>query len=361
MMAVDKTTPLYNLHLALGGKMISFGGFLMPVEYKAGLMAEHMAVRNGCGLFDTSHMGEILCKGPDALKNLNYILTNDFDTLAVGRARYSPMCNQNGGVVDDLIVYRLGQEEYMLVVNAANTQKDFEHLRALAAGEVVFEDASENWALISLQGPRARALLEKLELSGGLPGRFAINRDFVIGGIDCMLARTGYTGEDGFEVYTAPGDAAAMWNTLLLAGEEFGALPCGLGARDTLRLEAGLVLYGQELGEDITPLEAGLGRFVKLDKPDFVGKKALLTPPGRELVGLRVTGRGIVRNGMDIFKGDEKIGTATSGTHLPYLKAPYALALVKKGSAPLGSEVSADVRGRRVSAEAVGFPFYSAK
>ena len=276
MDTTDKKTPLYHLHVELGGKMVSFGGYLLPVEYKTGVLTEHMAVREACGLFDASHMGEIVCSGRDALGNLNRLLTNDFSSLAVGRARYSPMCSEQGGVVDDLIVYKTAEDSFLIVVNASNKEKDFAWMQDHKFGDVRFEDVSEDYALIAVQGPNAFALLSHTTQPGSLPdSRFAFNPAAHVGGIACMVARTGYTGEDGFEIYLKPEDAETMWRLLLEYGRALGVVSCGLGSRDTLRLEASLPLYGHELDTAVTPLEAGLGRFVKMEKSDFIGKSAL--------------------------------------------------------------------------------------
>ena len=339
--------------------MVSFGGYLLPVEYKTGVLAEHMAVRKTCGLFDASHMGEIICSGRDALGNLNRLLTNDFSNLAVGRARYSPMCNEQGGVVDDLIVYKTAEDSFLIVVNASNKDKDFAWMQDHKFGDVRLKDVSEDYALIAVQGPNAYALLSNMAQPGSLPDRrFAFNASVLINDIACMVARTGYTGEDGFEIYLKPKDAESMWNLLLEYGRDLGVVSCGLGSRDTLRLEASLPLYGHELDVSITPLEAGLGRFVKMEKPDFIGKSALQADIKRKLVGLKVTGRGIIREHMQIFADEREIGFSTSGTHCPFLGAPYAMALVDKDYSALKTPVEADVRGRRVTAEVVPLPFY---
>lgn len=356
---MEKKTPLYDTHVECGGKIVPFAGYLLPVQYQ-GVIAEHNAVRNDAGLFDVSHMGEITCTGKDALANLNYLLTNDYTTMYDGQARYSPMCNENGGVVDDLIVYKVRDDHYFIVVNAANKDKDFAWMKAHAFGDAVFTDISEEVAQIALQGPKAEAILRKLTNEEDIPEKYySCHFHRTIGGMDCIISRTGYTGEDGFEFYLAAADAPKFWNLLLETGKEEHLIPCGLGARDTLRLEAGMPLYGHEMDDEISPRETGLGIFVKMQKEDFIGKKAL---EEREItkkrIGLKVTGRGIIREHMDIYAGEKKVGVSTSGTHCPYLGYPAAMALVEKEYAQIGTKLQAEVRGRRVDAEVVKLPFY---
>ena len=356
---MEKKTPLYDTHVECGGKIVPFAGYLLPVQYQ-GVIAEHNAVRNDAGLFDVSHMGEITCTGKDALANLNYLLTNDYTTMYDGQARYSPMCNENGGVVDDLIVYKVRDDHYFIVVNAANKDKDFAWMKAHAFGDAVFTDISEEVAQIALQGPKAEAILRKLTNEEDIPEKYySCHFHRTIGGMDCIISRTGYTGEDGFEFYLAAADAPKFWNLLLETGKEEHLIPCGLGARDTLRLEAGMPLYGHEMDDEISPRETGLGIFVKMQKEDFIGKKAL---EEREItkkrIGLKVTGRGIIREHMDIYAGEKKVGVSTSGTHCPHLGYPAAMALVEKEYAQIGTKLQAEVRERRVDAEVVKLPCY---
>ena len=356
---MEKKTPLYDTHVECGGKIVPFAGYLLPVQYQ-GVIAEHNAVRNDAGLFDVSHMGEITCTGKDALANLNYLLTNDYTTMYDGQARYSPMCNENGGVVDDLIVYKVRDDHYFIVVNAATKDKEFAWMKAHAFGDAVFTDISEEVAQIALQGPKAEAILRKLTNEEDIPEKYySCHFHRTIGGMDCIISRTGYTGEDGFEFYLAAADAPKFWNLLLETGKEEHLIPCGLGARDTLRLEAGMPLYGHEMDDEISPRETGLGIFVKMQKEDFIGKKAL---EEREItkkrIGLKVTGRGIIREHMDIYAGEKKVGVSTSGTHCPHLGYPAAMALVEKEYAQIGTKLQAEVRGRRVDAEVVKLPFY---
>lgn len=354
-------TPLYDTHVKYGGKMVPFAGYLLPVQYETGVIAEHMAVRTKCGLFDVSHMGEITCKGPDALKNLNMMLTNDYTSMAQGQARYSPMCNETGGVVDDLIVYKVREDCYFIVVNAANKDKDYQWMKAHQSGDVVFEDISVHVAQLALQGPGAMEIMRKLAKDENIPEKYyTCLFDSVAGGIKCIISKTGYTGEDGVEIYLSPDDAPAMWELLMEAGKEEGLIPCGLGARDTLRLEASMPLYGHEMDDTISPKEAGLGIFVKMDKAAFIGRQAILDrgPLTRKRVGLKVTGRGIIREHQTVYAGGRQIGTTTSGTHCPFLGYPAAMALVDIGFKEPGTKVEVEVRGRRVAAEVVKLPFY---
>ena len=353
-------TPLYDEHVRGGGKIVPFAGWLLPVQYE-GVIAEHMAVRTACGLFDVSHMGEITCCGKDALANLNRLLTNDYTNLADGHARYSPMCNEQGGVVDDLIVYKVADDDYFIVVNAANKDKDFAWMTAHAEGRVVFEDVSKDIAQIALQGPAAEKILRKLVVEEDIPKKYyTCNFHRYVDRVDALISRTGYTGEDGFELYLPTAGAEQIWKLLLKVGKEEGLVPCGLGARDTLRLEAAMPLYGHEMDDAISPIEAGLGMFVKMDKPDFIGHAALLAKgaPSRRRTGLRVTGRGIVREHQTVYAGDTAVGHTTSGTYCPYLKGSAAMALIDLPCTEAGTSLSVDVRGRRVEVEVVKLPFY---
>ena len=356
-----KRTPLYEAHLRWGGKMVEFGGFEMPVQYKTGVIKEHMAVRTACGLFDVSHMGEVLLEGPDAVKNLNHLLTNDYTVMADGQARYSPMCNEQGGTVDDLIVYKQADDHYFIVVNASNREKDVAWIRAHVSGNVTVTDVSDEYGQIALQGPLAETILRKLTRAENIPEKgYHACWDRDVGGIRCIVSRTGYTGSDGFELYTAAGKTEKLWETLLEAGKDEGLIPCGLGARDTLRLEAAMPLYGHELSDTISPLTAGLGIFVKMDKPEFIGKAALEAAgkPTSQRTGLKAIGRGILREHQDVYVGEKKIGVTTSGTHCPYIGYPVAMAILDYEYREIGTKVEVDVRGRRVEAEVVKMPFY---
>ena len=349
-----RKTPLYDRHVAAGGKIVPFAGWLLPVQY-SGVIAEHKAVRSACGLFDVSHMGELLLRGADALENVNRLMTNDFSGMAEGQARYSPMCYEDGGTVDDLIVYKCSDAAYFIVVNAANKDKDAAWIGEHLTGDCAMEDLSDRVAQLALQGPKAEEILRTL--TGDIPEKnyTAVLRG-TVAGMPCLVSRTGYTGEDGFELYCAPADAPALWDALTAGG----ALPCGLGARDTLRLEAAMPLYGHELSAEINPYEAGLGIFVKLDKPDFIGKSALeaARPVKRRRVGLRMTGRGIAREECPVYDGEKQVGVVTSGTHCPWLGQAVALALVDAAYKEPGAPLQVDVRGRRVEAEVVRTPFY---
>ena len=354
-----KKTPLYDAHIASGGKMVEFGGYCLPVQYETGVIREHMAVRTACGLFDVSHMGEILVEGAGAIAYLNHLLTNDYTVMRPGQARYSPMCREDGGTVDDLIVYKIRDDSYFVVVNASNKDKDFSWMKEQKTEAVEITDVSDQYAQIALQGPKAEALLRRF--TDRAPEKYYTALfDAQVAGIPCILSRTGYTGEDGFEIYLAPSQAKVLWGLLLETGREDGLIPCGLGARDTLRLEASMPLYGHELSDTITPLEAGLSSFVKLEKPEFIGREALLAhaSPQRRRVGLKVTGRGIAREHQDVFLDGKKVGMTTSGTHCPFLGGAFAMALISSDIPAQGVKVEVDVRGRKVEAETVPLPFY---
>lgn len=358
---MELKTPLYDAHVKAGGKIVPFAGYLLPVQYETGVIKEHMAVRTQAGLFDVSHMGEVLCEGKDALANLQMLLTNNFDNMVDGQARYSPMCNEKGGTVDDLIVYKKADEKYLIVVNAANKDKDYEWMLTHQFGEVTFKDVSDKYAQLALQGPKALDILKKLTAEENIPEKnyYAVF-DAEVAGIPCIVSRTGYTGEDGVELYLESSKAEKMWDVLLENGKEEGLIPCGLGARDTLRMEAAMPLYGHEMDDETTPLETGLKFAVKMKKEEFIGKKALEEQgePKRTRVGLKVTGRGIIREHQDVYLNGEQIGCTTSGTHCPYLGYPIAMALVESGSVELGTVVQVEVRGRQVEAEVVALPFY---
>lgn len=354
---MEKKTPLYGRHTALGGDMVPFAGYLLPMQYPTGILAEHEAVRRAAGVFDVSHMGRAVVSGPGAQAALNAVLTNDFTGMAAGAARYALMLYEDGGAIDDLIVCRLSDTAFLLVLNAANTARDLLWLREHLPADAHLTDETDETAQLALQGPDSERLLAGLLSSGLLPARYYTFREHCrVAGADCLAARTGYTGEDGFELYLRAEDAPAVWDALLAAG----AVPCGLGARDTLRLEAGMPLYGHELDEKTDPLTAGLGFAVKLGKPDFIGRAALLAmgAPARKRVGLTVTGRGIIRGGEELFAQGVSIGRTTSGTFCPHLGVGCAMAYVDADRAVPGAAVEADVRGRRVPARLVALPFY---
>ena len=357
---MDKKTPLYDKHVEWKGKIVPFGGFLMPVQYAGGIIAEHMAVREKAGLFDVSHMGEVIFEGPTALATLNHLLTNDYTNLAIGRVRYGVMCREDGGCLDDLIVYRMGEEKYLIVVNASNHDKDVAHMEQHLLPETKFTDISEETGLLALQGPASKEIAAKLVESGELPTQYySFKEHVVMCGIECIVSRTGYTGEYGYEIFCPADKAAVLWDAILEAGKDEGILPCGLGARDTLRLEAAMPLYGHEMDETVNPLETGLDFGVKMGKEDFIGKSGIEAKPiSRERIGLKVAGRGIVREHCDVYKDGAQIGHTTSGTFCPYLKGAYAMALVSKGAAAVGDTVEAEVRGKKVACEVVALPFY---
>ena len=358
---MEKKTPLYQTHLDEGGKMVPFAGYLLPVQYPTGVIAEHMAVRTACGLFDVSHMGEIVFRGEGALATLNHLLTNDFTNMTIGRVRYSVMCLPDGGTVDDLVVCKFGEDCYLVVVNAANREKDYAHMAANLLPDTEIEDISDQVAQLALQGPNAKEILAHLIDPELLPQKYyTAVREVIVAGIPCMISRTGYTGEFGYELYTAADDGPKLWKLLRQVGAEHGLIPCGLGARDTLRLEAAMPLYGHEMNETVTPLEARLNFAVKLQKPEFIGRDALLAAgePKRVRVGLKATGRGILREEQTVYLGDTVIGTTTSGTFAADLKQAIAMALVDADHTAPGTTVEVDVRGRRVPAEIVPLPFY---
>ena len=358
---MELKTPLYDCHVAGGGKIVPFAGYLLPVQYPSGVIAEHMAVRTHAGLFDVSHMGEVMITGPDAFANIQNLFTNDFTNMTDGRVRYSPMCYEDGGVVDDLIVYRYHQEKYLVVVNASNRHKDVEWMKSHLFGDVKLEDISDQVAQVALQGPASTKILSKLTGEQELPVKFYTFKDpILVDGISCLVSTTGYTGESGYECYCDPADAPKLWNALLEAGKDEGLIPCGLGARDTLRLEAAMPLYGHEMDETVTPLETGLGSYVKMNKPDFIGKKALEEKgePAHTRIGLKITGRGIAREHCDVYGNGRKIGATTSGTHCPFLGYAVAMALVESPAPETGTPVEIDVRGRKITAEVVSLPFY---
>ncbi len=358
---MELKTPLYDCHVAGGGKIVPFAGYLLPVQYEEGIITEHLAVRTKAGLFDVSHMGEVLLSGPDALKNIQRLLTNDCSQMVDGQIKYSPMCYESGGVVDDLMVYRLEAERYMLVINAANRHKDVAWIVEQLQGDVQFEDVSDLTAQIALQGPAALEILKRVTKERYIPLKYyTFIEKGVVADIECIISRTGYTGEDGFELYMRPENAPLLWETLLEEGRDLGLIPCGLGARDTLRFEASMPLYGHEMNEEITPIEAGLSSYVKMNKVDFIGKTALENKgqPLNKRVGLKMVGRGIAREHFAVFSGDEEIGHTSSGTHCPYLGYAAAMAFIKTEHSVIGTEVEVDIRGRKIAAVVTALPFY---
>jgi aminomethyltransferase len=359
MEALRRTT-LFELHRRLGARTTAFGGFEMPVSY-AGIIDEHLAVRSRAGIFDLSHMGEFELTGSAALALLERAMTNSAAQVEVGRAQYTIMCTPDGGTIDDLIVYRLEDERYMLCVNASNIAADSEWLLELGAKDAGFRDLSEDTGLVAVQGPKAQAILQRLcgvQLSA--MRRFAVI-EAEVAGVRCVVARTGYTGEDGFELFSAAEAAATLFSAILEAGTPQGIMPCGLGARDTLRMEAGLPLYGHELDRATSPLEAGLGTFVKLGR-DFVGAAALGAQRRdglkRRLVGIRTAdGRSVARQGYKLFAGEREVGVVTSGTFAPSFNRPLGMAYLDMAAGAVES-VEVEIRNRRVTAAVTRLPFY---
>ncbi|WP_425387225.1 glycine cleavage system aminomethyltransferase GcvT [Alteribacter aurantiacus] len=358
-------TPLYDVYKDQA-KTIDFGGWDLPVQFSS-IKEEHEAVRTKAGLFDVSHMGEIDVKGSGAEAFLQSVLTNDVEKLKTNGCQYTAMCYESGGTVDDLVYYKRGEGDYLLVVNASNIEKDYDWLVSRIEGfeNVEVTNVSDDYAQIAIQGPLAEQILQKETDTDLSEITFFKFRDGVkIGSIEALVSRTGYTGEDGFEIYCSPEDARALWNLLLQTGKEEGIQPCGLGSRDTLRFEARLALYGQELTNDITPIEAGIGFAVKTDKEaDFVGKSVLKEQKEsglkRKLVGLEMIDKGIPRTDYEVFNTDgENIGFVTTGTQSPTLKKNVGLAILDKAYTALDTEVEVQVRKRRLKAKVVATPFY---
>jgi len=358
-----KTTPLNARHRALGARMVGFAGWDMPVEY-AGVSEEHNAVRTRAGLFDVSHMGEIEIAGKDALAAVQRITSNDATKLAIGQAQYSALMTAEGTFVDDLLVYRLADDHYMFVVNAANIDKDFAYIREQIkpAGDAAAVNSSSRYALLALQGPVAREVLQPLtgvDLAGMKYYRFAAGE---VAGHKATVSRTGYTGEDGFEVFVAPQLAERAWDAILEAGKGAGVVPVGLAARDTLRLEAAMRLYGNDMDETTTVLECDLGWIVGWNKADFLGADVLRRQKAegvaRKIVGFEMVDRAIARHGYDVVDGGAKIGYVTSGTQTPFLKKSIGMAYVPADRTEPGTSLTVDVRGRPAAARVVPMPFY---
>jgi aminomethyltransferase len=362
-----RKTPLNAVHRNLGGRMVDFGGWDMPVQYTAGVIEEHMATRTRSGLFDVSHMGEIWVDGPGAIEFVNRLVTNDVRNLVDGQAHYSALTNDNGGVVDDLLVYRFAEQKLLLVVNAGTTEKDWEWISSHKNDEddLSLTNASGDFCQIAVQGPEATAILQKLTETDLSAIKYYHFTEGWVDEVECIISRTGYTGEDGFEIYAGPECAEQLWNKLLETGRygsQDGILPCGLAARNTLRLEAAMSLYGHELGDDITPLEAGLGWITKLAKGQFTGSGALVKQKAegvkRQIAGFEMIEPGIARDGFDIYVGDDKVGTVTSGSPAPFLKKNIGLGFLPSELAFAGQEIKIDVRGKHLAAKVVPTPFY---
>ncbi|HEY4602623.1 MAG TPA: glycine cleavage system aminomethyltransferase GcvT [Cerasibacillus sp.] len=362
-----KRTPLFSEYEKYGAKTIDFGGWDLPVQF-SGIKHEHEVTRTKAGLFDVSHMGEIVVKGPKSLSFLQKMTTNDVSKLTLNRAQYTFMCNENGGVIDDFLIYMLDDNYYLLVVNAANTEKDLQWLNdhnRYTNEELIISDVTKDYVQLALQGPKAETILQKLTDTNLKDIKFfRFRSDVRFHGLntEAIVSRTGYTGEDGFEIYIDQSCGSKLWNALLENGKEEGLEPVGLGARDTLRFEANLPLYGQELSEDITPIEAGLNFFVKVDKGvSFIGedvlKDQLEKGTTRKLVGIEMIDRGIPRTGYDVWHEDERIGHVTSGTQAPTLKKNIGLALIKTAYAEEGTEIDVQVRKRKLKAKIIETPF----
>ncbi|WP_422484485.1 glycine cleavage system aminomethyltransferase GcvT [Gudongella sp. DL1XJH-153] len=358
-----KKTPLYEEHIKLGGNVVDYAGWFLPVQYE-GLVPEHEAVRNAVGLFDVSHMGEITVKGKDALAFVDYLMTNDITTIVDNQVIYTFMCHPTGGVVDDLLVYRYDGEFFYLVVNAANIDKDHKWiLENKGDFNVEIENISDSVGEVAIQGPMAEKVLQKLtEYDLSQIKFFHLKRDIEVAGVNCMVSRTGYTGEDGFEVYADNEGIVKVWNAILEAGKDEGIKPTGLGCRDTLRFEASLPLYGHEMDDEITPLEAGFKYFVKLDKKsDFIGKEALnkMWSEGleRKLAGIELLDRGIAREGYEVYKDGEKIGHVTTGYKSPTLDKVIGNALIKTEFTDLGTEVDVKIRNKFAKAKVISKKF----
>jgi aminomethyltransferase len=361
-----KRTPLNSAHRRLGGRMVEFGGWDMPVQYAAGTMTEHLRTRTHAGLFDVSHMGEIDVRGPDAIPFINRVTSNDVRKLVDGQAQYSALTTPEGTVIDDLLVYRFAEDHLLLVVNAGTTDKDWDWIKSHHADEnIELHNVSADYCQIAVQGPRALSILQTLTAAPLDEIKYYHFREGEVDGVPAIVSRTGYTGEDGFEIYAAANKAAQIWDKLLEAGNfgaEDGVLPCGLAARNTLRLEAGMCLYGHEIDETTTLLEANLGWICKLNKGDFVGRDRLAQQKEegveRKLVGFEVTDRGIARDGQDVLIGGQRVGQVTSGSPAPFLKKNIGMAYVPAESAEEGGTIEIDVRGRIVAAQIVPLPFY---
>ncbi|WP_078428730.1 glycine cleavage system aminomethyltransferase GcvT [Alkalihalobacterium alkalinitrilicum] len=362
-MSTLKRTPLFDMYKELGAKTIDFGGWDLPVQFSS-IKEEHEAVRSKSGLFDVSHMGEIEVKGEKALAFLQHVMTNDLANMEDGQARYTLMCYENGGTVDDLLVYKRSDQDYLLVVNAANTEKDASWLESHIIDGVELVNVSDHVAQLAIQGPLSEAVLQRLtEEDLSTIGFFRFKDKVIVAGVPSLVSRSGYTGEDGFEIYCDEKDAAKLWAAILKEGKNGEVVPCGLGARDTLRFEAKLPLYGQELTRDISPLEAGLGFAVKVDKEaDFIGKAALKKQKEegttRKLVGLEMIDKGIPRTGYEVFSGDQQVGIVTTGTQSPTLKKNIGLAIVDKEFTAIDTEVEVQVRKKRLRAKVIQTPFY---
>ena len=356
-----KRTPLFGVHSACNAKLVDFGGWNMPVQY-SGILQEHNAVRSAVGLFDVSHMGEIEIRGPEAAKLVDHVSTNAASKLKLGQAHYSALLYEHGGFVDDILVHKVSNTDFFLCVNASNQEKDFEHIRAHNNFDAEVEYASERYAQLAIQGPKALATLQKLTATPLAEIKYYWFRDGNVAGAPARIARTGYTGEDGFEIYISPAEAPRIWDEVLHAGEEFGIKPCGLGARNTLRLEAKMALYGHELTASINPFEADLAWIVKMEKPDFIGRgaleNALQRGITRKLAGFEMQGRGIGRDGYEVWIEGNPAGWVTSGGPSPTLNRNIGLCYLPLDKAAPGVPIQILIRNLPVDAVTVPVPFY---
>ena len=356
-----KTTPLNAVHRRMNAKMVDFGGWDMPVQY-SGILEEHNAVRNAVGVFDVSHMGEIEIRGPEALNLVDYISSNAASRLKIGQAHYSGLLYEHGGFVDDILVHRVDDDHFFICVNASNQEKDFDHIVLKNSMKANVEFASDRYAQIAIQGPKALDTLQKMTATPLAPIKYYHFTDGEVAGVWARIARTGYTGEDGFEIYVGPDEAPGTWDKILEAGAEFGIRPCGLGARNTLRLESKMALYGHEIDASINPLEADLGWIVKFDKDDFVGKAALekqkASGLNRKLIGFEMTGRGIGRDGYEVWLDGKPAGFVTSGGPSPTLNKNIGLCYLPVEAAKAGRTIQIMIRNQPVDAVTVPTPFY---
>lgn len=361
-----KKTPLFDRHVALGGKVVPFAGWELPVQY-SGVIAEHHATRNQAGLFDVSHMGEIFFTGPEAEAALSYLTSNDITKIVDGQAQYGALLNDRGGVVDDLIVYRYNKERYLVCVNASNADIDYEWMSSHNKHNCKIENRSAEFGQIALQGPASVSILEKISsLTKATTLSYFHFGDYEVLGVPVIVARTGYTGEDGFEIFVPWKETVRLWDLLLEVGGPFGLIPCGLGARDSLRLEAGYSLHGHELSTEINALHSGIGWVIKPQKGDFIGRDAIVSEKNsgvkRELVGFEVLDPGIVRENAPVFdEAGIQIGHTTSGTKTPTINKAIGLAIIDKSKGAIGTKIFCDVRGKKLTCQVIKRPFYEKK
>lgn len=354
-----KKTALYEKHAALGAKIVEFAGYMMPIQYSS-ITEEHMAVRNSAGLFDVSHMGEFIVKGKDALNLINYVTINDASKLEIWQVQYSAMLYPDGGIVDDLLVYRFA-DHYMLVVNASNIDKDFAHIKSFVKGDVQFTNETDDWSLLALQGPRTQELLQKLTDTDLNQIQYYWFKEGIVAGLKVIISRTGYTGEHGYEIYVKPADAKKLWDAIMETGKAYDIKPVGLGARDSLRLEMKYCLYGNDISKDTNPLEAGLGWITKLKKGDFVGKNVLLAVKEaglkRKLIGFEVEGKAFPRQHYPVYIDGRKVGEVASGTFSPVLKKGIGTAYLPADKCELGQVLEVEIRGSMIKGKVVETPF----